>query len=207
MLLDPSVNVLFQKMQTEMGQLKSKLEQAQDDLSAWKFTPDSVTGKKMMAKCRSLIQENQELGMQMSQGHIGQLESELALQKKYNDELKATQTELSEFVLHTDEEVEAMQATILSLQEQLRVANLQLQHCRIADGLHMNPVEAIPAVKVENSRTANTKHGVQCNLVSQERSFNDGGLGLEPLVVGKVQTVLNENGEAGGRTSGLMLDS
>jgi hypothetical protein len=180
----------------------------------------------MMAKCRSLIQENQELGMQMSQGHIGQLESELALQKKYNDELKATQTglwpsssycvtvfssllssELSEFVLHTDEEVEAMQATILSLQEQLRVANLQLQHCRIADGLHMNPVEAIPAVKVENSRTANTKHGVQCNLVSQERSFNDGGLGLEPLVVGKVQTVLNENGEAGGRTSGLMLDS
>jgi hypothetical protein len=40
MLLDPSVNVLFQKMQTEMGQLKSKLEQAQDDLSAWKFTPD-----------------------------------------------------------------------------------------------------------------------------------------------------------------------
>ena len=47
-----------------------------------------------MARCRSLIQENQELGMQMSQGRIGQLESELALQKKYDDELKATQTGL-----------------------------------------------------------------------------------------------------------------
>ena len=45
-----------------------------------------------MAKCRSLIQENQELGMQMSQGRIGQLESELSLQKKYTDELKTTQT-------------------------------------------------------------------------------------------------------------------
>ena len=99
-----------------------------------------------------------------------------------------------------------MQATILTLQEQLRVANLQLQHRQIADDLHMNPVEAIPAVKVENSRTTNTENGVQCNSVSQERSFNDGGLGLEPLVVGKVQTVLNENGDAEGRTSGLMIE-
>lgn len=47
-----------------------------------------------MAKCRSLIQENQELGMQMSQGRIGELESELALQKKFSDELKTTQTGL-----------------------------------------------------------------------------------------------------------------
>ena len=47
-----------------------------------------VTGKKMMAKCRMLIQENQELGRQLSQGRVAQLEVELALQKKYSDELK-----------------------------------------------------------------------------------------------------------------------
>ena len=40
MLLDPAVNVLFQKMQAEIAELKSKVGQAQDDLSAWKFTPD-----------------------------------------------------------------------------------------------------------------------------------------------------------------------
>ena len=51
----------------------------------------SVTGKKLMAKCRTLIQENQELGRQLSQGRVAQLEAELALQKKYSDELKGSQ--------------------------------------------------------------------------------------------------------------------
>lgn len=44
-----------------------------------------------MAKCRMLIQENQELGRQLSQGRVAQLEAELALQKKYSDELKSSQ--------------------------------------------------------------------------------------------------------------------
>lgn len=38
-----------------------------------------------------LIQENQELGRQLSQGRIAQLEAELALQKKYSEELKSSQ--------------------------------------------------------------------------------------------------------------------
>lgn len=53
--------------------------------------PYSQTGKKLMAKCRMLIQENQELGRQLSQGRIAQLEAELALQKKYSEELKTSQ--------------------------------------------------------------------------------------------------------------------
>lgn len=44
-----------------------------------------------MAKCRMLIQENQELGSKLSQGRVAQLEAELALQKKYSDELKGSQ--------------------------------------------------------------------------------------------------------------------
>lgn len=44
-----------------------------------------------MSKCRALIQENQELGKQLSQGRIAQLEAEIALQKKYSMELKGLQ--------------------------------------------------------------------------------------------------------------------
>ena len=44
-----------------------------------------------MAKCRNLLQENQELGKQISQGRVAQLEAEVALQKKYNEEVKAAQ--------------------------------------------------------------------------------------------------------------------
>ncbi len=60
-------------------------------LSSFVLPCFSVTGKKLMAKCRSLLQENQDLGKQISQGRVAQLEAEIALQKKYNQEIKETQ--------------------------------------------------------------------------------------------------------------------
>ena len=42
-----------------------------------------------MAKCRNLLQENQELGKQISQGRVAQLEAEISLQKKYSQEVKS----------------------------------------------------------------------------------------------------------------------
>ncbi|XP_046877212.1 pre-mRNA-splicing regulator WTAP [Hypomesus transpacificus] len=125
-MVDPAINLFFFKMKGELEQTKDKLEQAQNELSAWKFTPDSQTGKKLMAKCRMLIQENQELGRQLSQGRIAQLEAELALQKKYSEELKSSQDELNDFIIQLDEEVEGMQSTILVLQQQLKESRQQL---------------------------------------------------------------------------------
>ncbi|CAG03627.1 unnamed protein product, partial [Tetraodon nigroviridis] len=124
-MVDPAINLFFLKMKAELEQTKDKLEQAQNELSAWKFTPDSQTGKKLMAKCRMLIQENQELGRQLSQGRIAQLEAELALQKKYNEELKSGQDELNDFIIQLDEEVEGMQSTILVLQQQVKESRQQ----------------------------------------------------------------------------------
>ena len=43
MLFDPAVNLVFQRMQSELKDSKEKLDQAQNDLSAWKFTPDRLT--------------------------------------------------------------------------------------------------------------------------------------------------------------------
>ncbi|XP_062407509.1 pre-mRNA-splicing regulator WTAP [Sardina pilchardus] len=125
-MVDPAINLIFLKMKAELEQTKDKLEQAQNELSAWKFTPDSQTGKKLMGKCRMLIQENQELGRQLSQGRIAQLEAELALQKKYSEELKSSQDELNDFIIQLDEEVEGMQSTILTLQQQLKDTRQQL---------------------------------------------------------------------------------
>lgn len=42
-----------------------------------------------MAKCRNLLQENQELGKQISQGRVAQLEAEISLQKRYTQEVKS----------------------------------------------------------------------------------------------------------------------
>lgn len=40
MLLDPAVNLVFQRMTKEMEECQEKLKQTQNELSAWKFTPD-----------------------------------------------------------------------------------------------------------------------------------------------------------------------
>lgn len=39
-LLDPAVNILIQKLRQELVTTKTKLEDTQNELSAWKFTPD-----------------------------------------------------------------------------------------------------------------------------------------------------------------------
>jgi len=122
-MLDPAINHLFLKMKTELKETKEKLESATSELAAWKFTPDSQTGKKLMARVRTLIQENQDLGNQLSSGNLAMLESKLQLQEKKNAELLKTQNSTNEFVLQLDEEVEGMQATIMSLKSKLEQAN------------------------------------------------------------------------------------
>ncbi|XP_020283851.1 pre-mRNA-splicing regulator female-lethal(2)D-like isoform X2 [Pseudomyrmex gracilis] len=121
-LLDPAVNILIQKLRQELITTKSKLEETQNELSAWKFTPDSNTGKRLMAKCRLLYQENEELGRMIASGRIAKLEGELALQKKFSEEVKKSQSELDEFLQDLDEDVEGMQSTIYFLQQELRKA-------------------------------------------------------------------------------------
>lgn len=97
-----------------------KLEDTQNELSAWKFTPDSNTGKRLMAKCRLLYQENEELGKITSSGRIAKLESDLALQKSFSEEVRQSQNELDSFLADLDEDVEGMQSTILFLQQELK---------------------------------------------------------------------------------------
>lgn len=119
-LVDPALNLMFEKMKSEVETAKTKVEEMQNELSAWKFTPDSTTGKRLMAKCRLLHNENEELGKEMSTGWVAQLTGNLALQKKFSEEMKKSQTELDEFLLELEEEVEGMQNTIYYLQQQLK---------------------------------------------------------------------------------------
>jgi hypothetical protein len=125
-LMDPAVNLLFERMRKEMDSLKARLEETQNELCAWKFTPDSNTGKRLMAKCRLLYQENEELGKIISSGRMAKLEGDLALQKSFSEEMKKSQSEIDEFLLELDEDVEGMQSTIYYLQQQLREAKDQI---------------------------------------------------------------------------------
>ncbi|CAD1474688.1 unnamed protein product [Heterotrigona itama] len=110
-LLDPAVNILIQKLRQELVTTKAKLEDTQNELS-----------KRLMAKCRLLYQENEELGRMIASGRIAKLEGDLALQRSFSEEMKKSQSELDEFLQDLDEDVEGMQSTIYFLQQELRKA-------------------------------------------------------------------------------------
>ncbi|XP_064489169.1 pre-mRNA-splicing regulator WTAP-like [Ornithodoros turicata] len=131
-LLDPAVNLLFDRMKREVEATRARLQETQNELSAWKFTPDSNTGKRLMAKCRLLYQENEELGKMISSGRMAKLEGDLALQRSFSEEMKKSQTEQDEFLLELDEEVEGMQSTIYFLQQQVREAKEQVAKLQAA---------------------------------------------------------------------------
>ncbi|XP_055917139.1 pre-mRNA-splicing regulator female-lethal(2)D [Eupeodes corollae] len=145
-LLDPAVNLLFEKLKKELQATKAKLEDTQQELSAWKFTPDSNTGKRLMAKCRLLYQENEELGKMTSNGRLAKLETELAMQKSFAEEVKKSQSELDDFLQELDEDVEGMQSTILFLQQELkttrdRIQFLEKENYQLKNGTTDEPTE------------------------------------------------------------------
>jgi hypothetical protein len=86
--LDPAVNAQFQKLREALEQSEKKLKEKQDELDALQFQPSSITGRKLIAKCKLLQEENEELGLQMSEERIHKLENELALQRDLSEEYK-----------------------------------------------------------------------------------------------------------------------
>ncbi|KAK6628511.1 hypothetical protein RUM43_002326 [Polyplax serrata] len=152
-LLDPAVNLLLYRLRQEITSLKTRLEETQNELSAWKFTPDSNTGKRLMAKCRLLYQENEELGRVVSSGRLAKLEGDLALQKSFSEEVKKSQSELDEFLQDLDEDVEGMQSTIYVLQQELRKSKEALKELQQGKESSPNNNESVLKGDETNNRT------------------------------------------------------
>jgi pre-mRNA-splicing regulator WTAP len=122
-LVDPAINLIFMKLKAELKATKAKLEDTQNELTAWKFTPDSNTGKRLMAKCRLLYQENEELGKIVSNGRLAKLESDLALHRNMCDELKRSQSDVEGIIQDLDVDVEGLTSTIILLQQKLKTSD------------------------------------------------------------------------------------
>ncbi|XP_022916527.1 pre-mRNA-splicing regulator female-lethal(2)D [Onthophagus taurus] len=171
-LLDPSVNTLLQLLRNELQATKSRLEDTQNELAAWKFTPDSNTGKRLMAKCRLLYQENEELGKITSSGRVAKLESDFALQKSFSEEVRKSQLELDSFLADLDEDVEGMQSTILYLQGELKRAHDATQSLQRENaGLRQNGGRANgESVNCDQERTDSDSDGHRTRVKRVRRS-------------------------------------
>lgn len=47
-----------------------KIKELQENIAAVNFTPQSKMGKMLMAKCRTLQEENEEIGSQSGEGKV-----------------------------------------------------------------------------------------------------------------------------------------
>ncbi|XP_034947303.1 pre-mRNA-splicing regulator WTAP [Chelonus insularis] len=229
-LLDPAVNILIQKLRQELIATKAKLEDTQNELSAWKFTPDSNTGKRLMAKCRLLYQENEELGRMIASGRIAKLEGDLALQKSFSEEVKKSQSELDEFLQDLDEDVEGMQSTIYFLQQELRKAResvtlLQQENAalktsssenNLSNGLspHTPPIKKEEESQDEMKCELNT---LGIHVDNEGKDYNNDGSRTPPLIpkslnsedcktsVSDLRTQVTEHDESSSDSAALII--
>jgi hypothetical protein len=56
--------------QKELEAAEKRVKELKDDLAAVQFTPHSKHGKLLMAKCRTLQEENTEIGREASEGKV-----------------------------------------------------------------------------------------------------------------------------------------
>ncbi|XP_056166264.1 FKBP12-interacting protein of 37 kDa-like isoform X3 [Syzygium oleosum] len=87
LLLDPAIHEEFSRLKNLVEEKDKRVKELQDNIAAVSFTPQSKMGKMLMAKCRTLQEENEEIGNQAAEGKMHELAMKLALQKSQNAEL------------------------------------------------------------------------------------------------------------------------
>ncbi|GMQ09974.1 hypothetical protein CsSME_00053164 [Camellia sinensis var. sinensis] len=94
-----------------------KIKELQDNVAAVNFTPQSKMGKMLMAKCRTLQEENEEIGNQANEGKIHELGMKLALQKSQNAELRSQFEGLCKLMEGLTNDMEKSNEMVLILQD------------------------------------------------------------------------------------------
>ncbi|PPD90323.1 hypothetical protein GOBAR_AA38274 [Gossypium barbadense] len=89
LLLDPAIHEEFTRLKNLVEEKDKKVKELQENIAAVSFTPQSKMGKMLMAKCRTLQEENEEIGTQAEEGKMHELAMKLALQKSQNAELRS----------------------------------------------------------------------------------------------------------------------
>ncbi|CAI9784680.1 unnamed protein product [Fraxinus pennsylvanica] len=119
LLLDSAIHEEFTRLKNLVEEKDKKVKELQDNIAAVNFTPQSKMGKMLMAKCRTLQEENDEIGNQANEGKIHELAMKLALQKSQNAELKSLFEGLCKQVEGLANDAERSNEMVVILQEKL----------------------------------------------------------------------------------------
>ncbi|GAB4813595.1 hypothetical protein N2152v2_000641 [Parachlorella kessleri] len=143
-LLDPAVNREFSRLRAEAEAKARELKIAQEELQAVQFSQESKAGRMLMAKCRALQDENEEMGRELSEGRLTQLERSLVAAREQLEELRRVYSELEDHAHAMDDEADLLQGQVLSLKRQLAQYQAQQQQAQQQDGGTQGTGEPLP---------------------------------------------------------------
>ncbi|KQK02804.1 FKBP12-interacting protein of 37 kDa [Brachypodium distachyon] len=126
LLLDPAIHEEFTRLKNLAEEKEKKIKELQDNVAAVNFTPSSKHGKMLMAKCRTLQEENEEIGAMASEGKIHELGMKIAVLKTQNKELRNQFDGLYKHMDGLTNDVERSNEMVLILQEVLEAKNVEL---------------------------------------------------------------------------------
>ncbi|KAK7411091.1 hypothetical protein VNO78_02480 [Psophocarpus tetragonolobus] len=130
LLLDPAVHEEFTRLKNLVEEKDKKVKELQDNIAAVSFTPQSKMGKMLMAKCRTLQEENEEIGNQASEGKMHELGMKLALQKSQNAQLKNQFEGLQKHMEGLTNDVERSNEMVLMLQDKLEERDREIERLK-----------------------------------------------------------------------------
>ncbi|KAI3464125.1 hypothetical protein Pfo_020788 [Paulownia fortunei] len=130
LLLDPAIHEEFTRLKSLVEEKDKKVKELQDNIAAVSFTPQSKMGKMLMAKCRTLQEENEEIGNQANEGKMHELSMKLALQKSQNAELRGQFEGLCKQIQRLTGDVDRSNELAVILQEKLEEKDDQIQRLK-----------------------------------------------------------------------------
>uniref|UniRef100_A0A0D9WQ73 FKBP12-interacting protein of 37 kDa n=1 Tax=Leersia perrieri TaxID=77586 RepID=A0A0D9WQ73_9ORYZ len=130
LLLDPAIHEEFTRLKSLVEEKEKKIKELQDNVAAVNFTPSSKHGKMLMAKCRTLQEENEEIGAMASEGKIHELGMKIAVLKTQNNELRNQFNELYKHMDGLTNDVERSNEMVAILQDELETKDLELRRLK-----------------------------------------------------------------------------
>lgn len=130
LLLDPAIHEEFMRLKNLVEEKDKKVKELQDNIAAVAFTPQSKMGKMLMAKCRTLQEENEEIGNQANEGKIHELTMKLALQKSQYAELKSQFEGFCKQMEGLTNNVERSNEMVLLLKEKLEDRDAEISRLK-----------------------------------------------------------------------------
>ncbi|CAJ2644913.1 unnamed protein product [Trifolium pratense] len=129
-LLDPAVHEEFTRLKNLVAEKEKRVKELQDNIAAINFTAQSKMGKLLMAKCRTLQEENEEFGHQASEGKMHELAMKLSLQKYQNSELRNQFQGLQKHMDGLTNDVERSNEMVLMLQDKINQKDQEIQRLK-----------------------------------------------------------------------------